>query len=233
MHRVDTEGHDDGLFQDGTPQTGQGGTILSEDWFNDLQENICGVIEDGAGEELVKGDYTQLRLAIASMIAGSVVDWTGAIAAAQAAAIAAARVKPGVIEMYGANAAPAGYLECDGSVQLRATYADLFAVIGTNHNTGGETGAQFRLPDLRGEFVRGWDHARGVDAGRTFGSAQADEIKAHTHSVAPAASTDDTAAGATTTGSGGVETITPYSTGSTGGSETRPRNVALMFIIKT
>jgi microcystin-dependent protein len=45
--------------------------------------------------------------------------------------------------------APAGFLMCDGSVQLRATYARLFAVIGTTYNTGGETGSQFRLPDLR------------------------------------------------------------------------------------
>lgn len=218
MHRVDTEGHDDGLFQDGTPQTGQQGTMLSEDWFNDVQENICGVIEDGAGEELIKGDYTQLRLAIAAMIA---------------AASASTRVRPGIVEYYAGNVAPAGYLECDGSVQLRATYADLFAVVGTVFNTGGETGAQFRLPDLRGEFVRGWDHGRGIDAARAFGTPQADELKAHTHSVAPTASTDDTASGATTTGAGGSETITPYSTGSTGGAETRPRNVALMAIIKT
>lgn len=232
MHRVDTEGHDDGLFQDGTPQTGQQGTILSEEWFNDLQENICNVIEVGGGMELEKGDHTQLRLAIAAMVAGSVVDWTDAIATAQAAAIAAARVKPGVIEMFGANAAPAGYLECDGAAVSRATYADLFAAIGTAHGVG-DGATTFNVPDLRGEFVRGWDDGRGVDAGRTFGSAQADELEAHTHSVTPPAATDDTAAGLTTTGSGGVEIITPYNTGSTGGSETRPRNVALLFIIKT
>lgn len=218
MHRVDTEGHDEGLFQDGSPQIGQQGTMLAEDWFNDLQENICGVIEDGAGAALVKGNYDQLRLAIAFMISQSA---------------AATRVRPGVVEYFAGNVAPAGYLECNGSVQLRATYADLFAVVGTAFNTGGETGDQFRLPDLRGEFVRGWDHGRGIDAARTFGSAQSDDLKAHVHSVAPAASTDDTAAGATTTGSGGAESITPYNTGSTGGSETRPRNVALMAIIKT
>lgn len=232
MHRVDTEGHAAGLFQDGTPQSGQQGTMLSKDWFNDLQENICRVIEVGAVTPLVKGDYDQLRLAIASMIAGSVVDWTGAIAAAQAAAIAAARVKPGVIEMYGADTAPGGYLECDGAAVSRAAYADLFTAIGTVHGVG-DGATTFNVPDLRGEFVRGWDDGRGIDAARAFGSAQADELKAHVHSVSPPTSTDDTAAGLTTTGSGGAEVITPYNTGSTGGVETRPRNVALLYIIKT
>lgn len=47
-------------------------------------------------------------------------------------------------------AAPSGYLLEDGGVLARASYADLFAVIGTSHNTGGESGAQFRLPDSRG-----------------------------------------------------------------------------------
>lgn len=224
MHRVDTEGNAAGLFQDGTPQIGQQGTILGEDWFNDLQENICNVIEVGAGGALAKGDYTQLRLAIASMIAASVVDWNPTIDGA--------RVKPGVIEMFGAAAAPAGYLECDGAAVSRATYAALFAVIGTVHGVG-DGATTFNVPDLRGEFVRGWDDGRGIDAARTFGSAQADEFEAHVHAVAPPSSTDDTAAGLTSTGTGGTETVTPYNTASTGGAETRPRNVALLYIIKT
>lgn len=227
MHRVDTEGHDDGLFQDGTPQIGQQGTILSEDWFNDVQENICDVIEheDGGDAELEKGAHDQLRLAIATMIAA-------AAAATQAAAIAAARVRPGVIEMFGADEAPTGYLACDGAAVSRATYADLFEAIGTVHGVG-DGATTFNVPDLRGEFVRGWDDGRGVDAGRAFASAQADELKSHVHQVSPPTSTDDTAAGLTSTGTGGAEVITPYNTGATGGAETRPRNVALLFIIKT
>lgn len=225
MHRVDTEGHEDGLFQDGTPQIGQQGTILSEDWFNDLQENICGVIEneDGGNAALVKGDHGQLRLAIATMIAASA-------AATQAAAIAAARVRPGVIEMFGADEAPTGYLACDGAAVSRTTYADLFAAIGTVHGVG-DGATTFNVPDLRGEFVRGWDAGRGVDAARDFASAQSQSIQAHTHSVP----VKDNA----TTGVGFVEDADSsgldrsVSTGSTGGTETRPRNVALLFIIKT
>lgn len=46
--------------------------------------------------------------------------------------------------------APAGFLLEDGTVLVRATYPQLFAVMGTTHNTGGETSLQFRLPDSRG-----------------------------------------------------------------------------------
>jgi phage-related tail fiber protein len=68
------------------------------------------------------------------------------------------------------------------TVQLisRTTYADLFAAIGTTFGVG-DGSTTFGIPDLRGEFARGWDDARGVDTGRTFGSAQAEDFKAHTH----------------------------------------------------
>lgn len=214
MHRVDTDGNDNGLFQDGTPQIGQQGTILSDAWFNDVQENICNVIE-AAGIELEKGDHDQLKLAIAAMIAAG----------------GASYVPAGSTITFAAAATPAGWLECDGAVVLRATYPALFAAIGTTFNAGGETGAQFRLPDLRGEFVRGWDHGRGVDGGRALGSAQADELKAHTHSIP--SNSDQGSANGYVEDADNSGTARSTSTGSTGGAETRPRNVALMWIIKT
>jgi len=67
---------------------------------------------------------------------------------------------------------PPGYLELDGSVQSIAVYPDLAAYLGTTFNTGGEGAGNFRLPESRGEFLRGWDHGRGVDAGRAIGSWQ-------------------------------------------------------------
>ncbi|WP_282412263.1 phage tail protein [Pseudomonas sp. PS01299] len=65
-----------------------------------------------------------------------------------------------------------GYLELDGSVQSIATYPDLAAFLGTTYNKGNEGADNFRLPESRGEFLRGWDHGRGVDAGRAVGSYQ-------------------------------------------------------------
>ncbi|MFJ2323758.1 phage tail protein [Pseudomonas sp. NPDC087817] len=72
-----------------------------------------------------------------------------------------------------------GYLELDGSVQSIATYPDLAAFLGSTYNKGDEGIGNFRLPDSRGEFLRGWDHGRGVDAGRTIGSWQKATLVAH------------------------------------------------------
>lgn len=143
----------------------------------------------------------------------------------------AAAVPVGSVTMFASNGAPTGWLECNGTAVSRTTYAGLFAAIGTVFGAGNGS-TTFNLPDMRGEFARGWDNGRGIDPARAFGSAQADELEAHVHSVQPPASNDDTSSGLTTTGTGGSETITPYDTASTGGSETRPRNIALMFIIK-
>ena len=140
------------------------------------------------------------------------------------------KIPPGVILMYGAPTAPTGWLECDGSAVSRTTYSSLFAIVGTTFGVG-DGSTTFNLPDLRGEFIRGWDHGRGVDTGRELGTGQVDEIKSHDH-----------ASPLTHWGSSGTRVLTagsseysapPYRTGFTGGPETRPRNVALMFIIKT
>jgi microcystin-dependent protein len=142
-----------------------------------------------------------------------------------------AAVPVGSVTMYAANTAPTGWLECSGAAVSRTTYAGLFAAIGTVFGSG-DGSTTFNLPDMRGEFARGWDNSRGIDPARAFGSAQSGAIEAHVHSVTPPSATDDTGSGLTTTGTGGAETITPYNTASTGGTETRPRNIALMFIIK-
>jgi len=148
-----------------------------------------------------------------------------------AAGIWAAGVPVGSVTMFASNGAPTGWLECNGTAVSRTTYSVLFAAIGTVFGTG-DGSTTFNLPDMRGEFARGWDNGRGIDPARGFGTAQAGAIEAHVHSVTPPSATDDTGAGLTTTGTGGAETITPYNTASTGGTETRPRNIALMFIIK-
>jgi microcystin-dependent protein len=119
------------------------------------------------------------------------------------------------------SSAPSGWLICNGALVSRATYTALFAAIGTIFGAGDGV-ATFALPDLRGEFVRGWDNGRGVDAGRALGGAQADAFKAHTHPLSGTATSD----GAHT------HTVTGSAT-STGGTETRPRNVALLYCIKT
>jgi microcystin-dependent protein len=80
-------------------------------------------------------------------------------------------VPSGAVFMFAADAAPTGYLKANGATISRTTYATLFAVIGTTFGAG-DGSTTFQLPDLRGEFLRGWDDSRGADTSRVFGSAQ-------------------------------------------------------------
>jgi phage-related tail fiber protein len=73
---------------------------------------------------------------------------------------------------------PAGFFEADGRPLSIAEYPDLAAYLGTTFNKGDEVAGDFRLPDSRGEFLRGWDHGRGVDPGRTLGSWQKGSLQA-------------------------------------------------------
>lgn len=136
----------------------------------------------------------------------------------------------GVVQAYAGQTPPAGWLECNGAVVSRTTYANLFAVIGTTFGAG-DGSTTFSLPDLRGEFIRGWDHGRAVDNGRVFGSAQTDELKSHTHTMRVSDNPSDWSR-ALRGGNGNVAESVSGWVNPTGGSETRPRNVALMYIIK-
>ena len=77
---------------------------------------------------------------------------------------------------------PTGFLECNGAAISRSTYASLFATISTTWGVG-DGSSTFNLPDLRGQFVRGWDNSAGVDSGRSFASSQSDQNKSHNHSI--------------------------------------------------
>ena len=84
-----------------------------------------------------------------------------------------------VISQAGSASLGMDWGEADGGVMSASAYPELFARIGY---TFGGAGDVFLKPDLRGEFQRGWDDGRGVDAGRVFGSSQSDDNKSHTHS---------------------------------------------------
>lgn len=76
-----------------------------------------------------------------------------------------------------------GFLELDGSVKSVATYPDLATFLGGAFNKGDEGAGNFRLPESRGEFLRGWDHGRGVDAGRGIGTWQKGSV--HSFDIGP------------------------------------------------
>lgn len=145
-------------------------------------------------------------------------------------------VPSGAVQYFAMDTAPSGWLKADGSAVSRSTYSSLFSAIGTTFGSGDES-STFNLPDLRGEFLRGWDDGREVDDGRSFGSSQEDEIKSHTHSTN--ADRDFGVYGvpqssATTNPEGNDLRIgfRSASVNSEGGDETRPRNIALLACIK-
>lgn len=135
-------------------------------------------------------------------------------------------VLPGVIAFHAKGAPPAGWIRADGAAVSRTTYARLYAEIGLVYGVG-DGSTTFNVPDLRGEFLRGWDDSRGVDSGRGFGTAQSDEIASHDHKLGYS--------GAGTyhpIGAGVYALDASIGTGPTGGVETRPRNIALLACIK-
>lgn len=89
-------------------------------------------------------------------------------------------VPVGVIVAVPYSTPDSGYLECDGQLINRTTYAALFAKIGETFGAG-DGSTTFAVPDLRGEFIRGWDNTKGTDTGRALGSFQTNTIQAHTH----------------------------------------------------
>lgn len=182
----------------------------------------------------------------AEIIAGTETD-KAMTPAAYAASVSSLGIgnPPGTVITFAGSTAPTGYLACSGQQVDRVTYADLFAAIGTVFGVGDGT-TTFNLPDLRGEFVRGWDNGRGIDSGRAFGSTQNSANLAHSHTITDpghqhnATLTDDTrnVADGGVTG-GNVPTtavtdnaVTGITVDSDGGTEARPRNIALLYCIK-
>ncbi len=146
-----------------------------------------------------------------------------------------------------------GWLECNGASLLRTDYLPLFVAIGTTY--GAVDGTHFTLPDLRGQFIRGWSNGSSVDSGRVFGSNQTGANLAHIHTATFAGSamsphahtspwgtldvdTDQIPAGGSVQGgtfsTSSVSAGTPAGsvTVNSSGSESRPVNVAMMYQIK-
>ena len=173
-----------------------------------------------------------------------------------------AGVPTGAVFCVAVATIPTGYLECNGAAVNRTTYAALFSFIGTQYGAGNGS-TTFNLPDLRGEFVRGFDNGKGVDSGRSIGSNQSGQNLSHDHDADASATSNvsdpghrhnargygnDDDGGNQFTGSGnnsvrnnaiedattGISVATNVSidVDNDGGNEARPRNVAMMYIIK-
>jgi len=156
------------------------------------------------------------------------------------------RMNPvGEVIMFAGATAPFGYLICNGAAVNRTTYAALFAVCGTSFGPGNGV-TTFNVPDLQGRFVRMVNGATGADpdsasrtamftggaTGNNIGSVQGDQLKAHNHTmkfIPPGADPENFDEATIGPGNGFPASV---QTSSTGGSETRPVNAYLNFIIK-
>lgn len=229
MKRIDSIGAvGSGLFTEGSPIAGVQATRVSASWLNTIQEEIANVVEEaGITLDQTGANTTQLLEAIQSLLGQST------------------SVPIGSITAFGGATVPTGWLSCDGSLVTSSQYPQLFAAIG--YSWGGGEGS-FYLPDLRGRFLRGVDGGAGVDTdastrtashaggntGNAVGTVQSDQIKAHTHGVTLRLGDNNDDESTPPAASNGSLKAAQYTvtSASTGGTETRPKNAAVYFIIK-
>jgi microcystin-dependent protein len=178
-------------------------------------------------------------------------------AAAMIATLGVNSMPVGTIIPFAGETPPTGYLECNGATVSRTTYATLFAAIGVAWGEG-DSSTTFHLPDLRGRFLRGWDHgaARDPDAatrsacnsggqtGDHVGSVQTEALKSHDHGAAgghthgfawvspyiAGAKLGSGSVGDDVSGTTSSDGSHSHSTGS--GTETRPLNAGVIYCIK-
>lgn len=157
----------------------------------------------------------------------------------------------GIIAPFAGTSAPSGWLACQGQAISRSTYATLFTAIGTTWGSG-DGSTTFNLPDLRGMFLRGTGtNATGSSSGAvgpSVGTYAADTYLNHSHTatdsghshstfgagfpgLSPGGTTYSTISGTTSTGTGNANITVATST--TGGTETKPKNYGILYIIKT
>jgi len=158
---------------------------------------------------------------------------------------------PGTVISVASSIAPAGFLKANGAAVSRTTYSLLFAGIGTAFGNGNGS-TTFNVPDLRGEFIRGWVDNGSTDSGRKFGSTQTDAFQnitgeifgtyaaivrygasgAFVNSVQATGSNISSPQYDTAANADKLDFNASNSPGARTSTETRPRNVALLYCIK-
>ncbi|HCX4970640.1 TPA: tail fiber protein [Escherichia coli] len=254
MHRIDTKtaqkdkfGAGKNGFTRGNPQTGTPATDLDDDYFDMLQEELCSVVE-ASGASLEKGRHDQLLTALRALLLsrknpfGDIKsDGTVKTALENLGLGEGSALPVGVPVPWPSATPPTGWLKCNGAAFDKVKYPHL----ATAYPSG-------KLPDLRGEFIRGWDDGRGIDAGRALLSIQTGMLEKHRHIVVAndgydskeewelatifrRAYTQGRGLDAADAGGSLIPSPTLHSRGSignTGGNETRPRNIAFNFIVR-
>ncbi|HIH3600138.1 TPA: phage tail protein [Escherichia coli] len=244
MHRIDTKtaqkdkfGAGKNGFTRGNPQTGTPATDLDDDYFDMLQEELCSVVE-ASGASLEKARHDQLLTALRALLLsrknpfGDIKsDGTVQTALENLGLGDGSALPVGVPVPWPSATPPTGWIKCNGAPFSAQEYPELAKAYPTN-----------KLPDLRGEFIRGWDDGRGIDTGRALLSIQSDEVrKLALKYWGPASIGSPSKTFALSESAGGglyTDGISQASGGVTnafqlpGGSETRPRNIAFNYIVR-
>ncbi len=144
----------------------------------------------------------------------------------------------GFVGTFSTSTCPSGWLEANGSSISRATYLDLFTAINTMYGVG-DGSTTFEIPDYRGYFLRSWDNTAGNDpdaasrtdrgdgtTGDNIGTIQSYQIQSHAHTEYYLTGGNGAVAGS------GDLTAHLRSTSATGGAETRPKNINVLYCIK-
>ncbi|CTZ75736.1 tail fiber protein [Escherichia coli] len=264
MHRIDTKtaqkdkfGVGKNGFTRGNPQTGTPATDLDDDYFDMLQEELCSVVE-ASGASLEKARHDQLLTALRALLLsrknpfGDIKsDGTVKTALENLGLGEGSALPVGVPVPWPSATPPTGWLKCNGAAFSAEEYPELAKAYPTN-----------KLPDLRGEFIRGWDDGRGVDSGRTLLTNQEHAVISHNHGIPTKVGSvtnipygieqvisDETIfSSAKTVGVdywSNSERVFTYTTGGRNGAEsvsspdasslikeTRPRNLAFAYIVR-
>ncbi|WP_175616803.1 phage tail protein [Escherichia coli] len=247
MHRIDTKsaqkdkfGAGKNGFTRGNPQTGTPATDLDDDYFDMLQEELCSVVE-ASGASLEKGRHDQLLTALRALLLsrnnpfGDIKsDGTVPTALENLGLGEGSALPVGVPVPWPSATPPTGWLKCNGAAFSAEEYPELAKAYPTN-----------KLPDLRGEFIRGWDDGRGIDTNRSLLASQGDAIRniigalvdvrfntypsdsgVFTTSVIGDASSDSIKGGYAKRVTFDASRVVPTA------NENRPRNIAFNYIVR-
>lgn len=223
--------------------------------FNSPQGLVTGSVSNDAtaiNVELVVRALSTLGVTLSDGTVANVLGWID-----QSAATPTRWVVPsGAIMPFAALlSSPQGWLLCDGTGYSTTTYAALYTAIGYSY---GGSGATFQVPDLRGYFIRGCGTNADGTASGSLGAKQGQATKlpstpftggtdtagSHTHQIPVTNNigSPDTYSYEAGPDSGGFVNINTFASGnhahlvtitSGGDTETRPKNIAMHYYIKT
>ena len=136
----------------------------------------------------------------------------------------------GEVITMAAETPPTNFLLCDGSEVAKATYSDLYGIIGDSWGTASDPN-NFLLPDLMGQFLRGYslDNTVDLEGPRSVGSYQSDDNKAHSHTIQ---GTTNVATNGSNIASSSTTQVYANKATSSDGTESRPKNAAVGYFIR-